>query len=125
MILAYILGGDDGHTPMPCDDLVAWSRWFGRADRTVAYTQQGDVWVSTVFLGLDHGFGRKGPPVLFETMTFRGTTTVDIGARQRVIPDASDGDREMERYSTWDDALAGHAAICRRVFGKNYVGSGT
>jgi hypothetical protein len=118
--LTYILGGDDGHTPAPCD-LMAWARWFGRADRTVAFTQQGDVFVSTVFLGLDHGFGRKGPPVLFETMTFRGTMTVDIGGSQREIQAASEGDREMWRYSTWDDALAGHAAICRRVFGKTWA----
>jgi hypothetical protein len=118
--LTYILGGQDGRTPVRCD-LMTWARWFEQSDRTVAYTQRDDVSVSTVFLGIDHGFGRKGPPVLFETMTFRGTTTVERGGSQREIPDASEGDREMWRYSTWDDALAGHAAICRRVFGKNYV----
>jgi hypothetical protein len=86
----------------------------------VAFTQRGDVIVSTVFLGINHNFRERGPAVLFETMTFRGTMTVDIGGVQREIA-ASDGEREMWRYSTWDDALAGHAAICRRVFGKNYA----
>jgi hypothetical protein len=33
----------------------------------------------------------------------------------------SDRDRESCRYSSWDDALAGHRAICRRVFGKAYA----
>jgi hypothetical protein len=116
----YILGGEDGRNPERCD-LMTWARWFEQSDRTVAFTQRGDVSVSTVFLGINHNFRERGPAVLFETMTFRGTTTTDVGGRKREIPAASEGDGEMWRYSTWDDALAGHAAICRRVFGKNYV----
>jgi hypothetical protein len=41
-----------------------------------------DVLVSTVFLAIDHNFGRDGEPVLFETMVFRGE------------------EREQYRYST-------------------------
>jgi hypothetical protein len=50
----------------------------------------GDVWVSTVWLGLDHNWG-PGPPLIFETMVFGG-------------PD----DQEQERYPSRVAALAGH-----------------
>ncbi|MDX1247536.1 hypothetical protein GHK05_20720 [Sinorhizobium meliloti] len=65
----------------------------------MALTETENWQVSTVFLGLDHQFGR-GPPLLFETMAFR----------------KGGGDCEQcERYSTWDDAEAGHAAMVRRL----------
>jgi hypothetical protein len=70
-------------------------------ERIVAKTQLGDVEVSTVFLGLDHAWG-YGPPLLFETLIFGGPY-----------------DGEMDRYSTWDEATAGHerfvAALRRGV----------
>ena len=50
-----------------------------------------------VFLGLDHSFG-SGPPLLFETMVFGGPL-----------------DEEMDRYTTWDEAEAGHKAMVKRV----------
>ncbi len=53
----------------------------------------GDKRVSTVFLGLDHQYG-DGPPLLFETMVF---------------PKDSYSDLYCERYSTYDEAEAGHA----------------
>lgn len=85
----YIL---DGHTPVPCADLLEWARTFENAARTVGNTEvDGDIRVSTVFLGLDHSFGH-GDPLLFETMIFGG---------------AHDG--YQERYSKWDEAEAGHA----------------
>ncbi len=30
----------------------------------------GPIWVSTVWLGLDHRFGGPGSPIIFETMSF-------------------------------------------------------
>lgn len=51
-----------------------------------------DVEVSTVWLGIDHGWHRDGPPVIFETMVFGGEL---------------DGD--MWRYSTRQEAVDGHA----------------
>lgn len=89
----YIL---DGHKAVPAT-LMEWAKWYETADRTVAKTQIGDVNVSTVFLGLDHSFG-YGPPQLFETMAFGGEL-----------------DQEQERYSTWDQAIAGHDVMCARV----------
>lgn len=68
-----------------------------RGRRTVTFTESNGVKVSTVFLGLDHSWG-DGPPLLFETMEFGGPR---------------DGD--CDRCSTWDEAEAQHAAMCRRV----------
>ena len=90
----YIL---DGHQPVPCEDLLTWACWFESADRRVKLTEQGDVWVSTVFLGLDHGFGDE--LILFETMAFVGRENVD-----------------MDRYTTWAEAEAGHDRMVAKVF---------
>lgn len=93
----YIL--DIDKTPLRCDDLTEWAMWFQRADRIVKRSIDGDVTVSTVFLGLDHSFNLfEGRPVLFETMVFGGQF---------------DGDQR--RYHTWHEALAGHDAECARV----------
>jgi len=46
--------------------------WYETANRTVQLDQIGDAKVSTVFLGLDHGFSRATDPVLWETMIFGG-----------------------------------------------------
>lgn len=90
----YIL---DGHTPVPASDLLTWSAWFEKAERHVAKTNIGDVFVSTVFLGLDHNWD-QGPSILFETMVFQGPL-----------------DGEQERYVTWEEAEAGHAAMVNKV----------
>ncbi len=93
----------EGHTPVPVADLLTWARWHATADRRVALTRIGTVEVSTVFLGLDHQWG-SGPPLLFETLAFR----VEEGARDAL-------GHLGARYSTWADAVAGHAALCARV----------
>jgi hypothetical protein len=94
MAWKYIL---DGKTPVPCEDVIEWGKWFENADRHVAKDEIGEVMVSTVFLGLDNGSG-IGAPVLFETMVFNGPL-----------------DQECERYSTWDEAEVGHKAMLERV----------
>ncbi len=53
----------------------------------------GDVQISTVFLGLDHGWGR-GEPVLFETMIFGGQH-----------------DQHMWRYTSREAAVLGHLEV--------------
>lgn len=93
----------DGHTPVPAPDLMTWARWFETAHRHVADTEvespDGPVRVSTVCLGLDHSFSPDGPPLLFETLVFfHGGETGD-----------------MDRYSSWNDAEAGHARILAAV----------
>ena len=70
----------------------------GHFQRTAAkVVRQDDAgkkwWVSTVFLGFDHGFG-DGPMLLFETMVFRKGKGMD--------------DQDCRRYSTWKEAICGH-----------------
>ena len=95
----YILGGEDGQTPIEVTDIFEWGMWFETANRTVAHTTiiKG-VEVSTVFLGLNHSFSPEPPPILFETLVFGGK---------------HDGD--MRRYSTWDEAEQGHAEECAQL----------
>lgn len=86
----YIL--DSEGNPQPEPDLFKWAEWTERADRHVAFDDlPGDVQVSTIFLGLDHGFG-SAVPVLWETMIFGG-----------------EHDLYQERYTSREEALVGHA----------------
>jgi hypothetical protein len=97
LTLKYILVG---HEPVAEPDLIRWAIWFEAADRHVKLTEQGDVRVSTVFLGLDHNFGDLfGHPILFETVAFVG--------HERVA---------QERYRTWAEAEAGHDRMVAEVF---------
>ncbi len=93
----YIL---EGHTPVSCD-LMTWGRSLTLHNRIVKKEAIGDSLVSTVFLGLDHEAGNE-PPLLFETLVFEGPLA-----------------DEMDRYSTWEQAEQGHAAMVERV--KNQV----
>jgi hypothetical protein len=87
----YILGADN--------QIIAVDAMTYMLNRTVGYTQiTSEILVSTVFLGLDHHFSGRGPAILFETVVFGGPR---------------DGD--MWRYSSRDDAKAGHAAAVRNV----------
>jgi hypothetical protein len=53
--------------PTLSEDLLEWGRWFEHNDRRVRLTRAGPYFVWTIFLGLDHSWGR-GRPQLFETM---------------------------------------------------------
>ena len=87
----YIL---DGHKAVSVD-LVTWAKWFERAKRHVAQSEnEAKVRVSTVFLGLDHSFG-SGPPLLFETMIFGG-----------------EHDQYQKRCTTWEQAEEMHKTAC-------------
>jgi hypothetical protein len=86
--------------PVEETDFSRWCEWMETADRHVRDSFQGDVRVSTVFLGLDHNFGDLfGRPILFETMVFVGEDCV-----------------AQDRYRTWDEAEAGHARWVNEVF---------
>jgi hypothetical protein len=80
-------------------DFMTWAVWFETADRHVRDSFQGDVRVSTVFIGLDHNWSDHGPPILFETMAFVGHE--DVG---------------QERYATWAEAETGHANMVAKIF---------
>ena len=95
--LHYIL---DGRTPVPVANVLELAMWFEVGDnRRIASDQIGDVWVSTVFLGLDHSHGPPGSvPILFETMAFRDKEEL-----------------ACERYASYEEAEAGHTAMLQRV----------
>lgn len=81
----------------PLLDVLKWSKIFEEEDRVVAQTElKNGKLVSTVWLGVDLNFKGVGQPLIFETMVF------------------SKGDREelaCERYSTENEAMAGHKKI--------------
>lgn len=87
----------DYHTPMLVPGVTYWARWFEWASRNdrrrVGLTKfpNYDRYVSTVFLGIDHGFNNK-VPLLFETMML----------------DHEGMDQDMMRYATWEEAQIGH-----------------
>ena len=76
-------------------DLFTWGRWLETAGekRRVGDDTVNGVRVSTVFLGLDHNWG-KGKPLVFETMIFGG-----------------ERDGEIERYATWKEAERSHKEV--------------
>ena len=94
------------HRPVRASSVAQWAEFMESArfegNRRVAETvlddDGGRIRVSTVFLGLDHGFGRPGGPVLFETMVFGGSL-----------------DGEQRRYETWEAAQAGHDELVARL----------
>ena len=93
----YVL--DDNNVPQRATSIEA-ARFFRLLKRRhVGLEEIGGCVVSTVFLGVDHNFSGRGPPLLFETMVFVGD---------------SDG-VTCQRYSTWDDAFLGHRAKVREL----------
>lgn len=110
----------DRRTAVPCSDLDEFDKFMQSDDRVLAldYVWPDDpaataaaesvarlgglgmVRVSTVFLGIDHNWGR-GPPVLWETMIFGGPH-----------------DEFQERYSSHESAVAGHARAVRIARGE-------
>ena len=93
------------HEPVAVS-LLEWVAWFERcfSERIVAQDHVCTVFVSTVFLGVDHNFVDDGPPILFETMVF----------------DAPDGDvrwdgQRMWRFPTWEAAEQWHKAVVNQL----------
>lgn len=89
---------DENKQPVAID-IMAVRDAASEQDRRVGKTRVFDrAEVSTVFLGLDHQWDPDGPPLLFETMVFGGRL-----------------DEHTERYSTWDEAVAGHERVVAMV----------
>lgn len=91
----------------PCDSVEEWGRFMEGDARRVAETMIENVWVSTVFLGLNHNFS-GGEPLLFETMVFM---------HEEGRLNSSDFE-PMIRTSNWGDAEQAHAGMVERMKGK-------
>ena len=114
---------DDQHRAVPAT-VMEWAEWKqnarkkGAAEGTdadpsrVGSTNTATMWVSTVFLGINCNWSDKGPPICFETMVFsREKFPREFEGKIRWSRD----DFEQLRYSSWDDAEAGHKAMVRRI----------
>jgi hypothetical protein len=82
-----------GITPVPCRDMEQWREEFESRHCRVNQTDIGSVYISTVFLGINHAFSFFGDakPILFETMIFGGKF-----------------DDFQDRCSTWAEAEIMH-----------------
>ena len=76
------------------NDLIEWATWFEGEDRYLFKTEMDGYFVSTVFLGINHGLD-DGAPLLYETMVFSADGFEDMGLTMR--------------YATYDEASTGHS----------------
>jgi len=89
----YKLDENKNAVPCSCDE---WGDQIQEMTRTrtkhVNQETVGDYWISTVWLGLEHGYN-KNRPLIFETMIkHKSKKWLDYQAR----------------YSTWKEAEEGH-----------------
>ena len=82
--------------PIATEDVAEWANFFGeenrQVDRTIIF--ENNAQVSTVFLGIDHGFSKEDDlPIIFETMVFsddiniNNIKTVHFGAPYDIFID--------------------------------------
>lgn len=111
-ILGYRLRADK--TAEPVYDHFELGLSFEDNRQVARSTVAGHLHISTAFLVIDHGFLTNGIPILFETMVFEWASEDDLG---------DPVDKYTQRYSTWEQAVAGHDAVllqCRDdVFSAN------
>jgi len=104
---------------IPENDLIKWSMWLGskegRKDRRIGMTKLSKYHVSTVFLGIDYSFRPGGVPILFETMVFENKKKINEGPIGGKFEYHSSLEDYTERYSTLEEAKAGHKRIVREV----------
>ena len=93
----YIL--DDNNKPVEAEDIKKYVDWeeANPEKRIVKQEHIGDVYVSTVFLGLNHAWNSP-IPMLWETMIFGG-----------------EHDQYMDRYTSYEDAVEGHQTALNLV----------
>lgn len=100
----YILDEDKNTVPADYD---SWIEWMRQADRLVARTVIVTVWcgypeeiiVSTAFLGVNHATPWDSDAQVFETLVMDKDDYSGV---------------DMDRYSTWADAEAGHKRMVEK-----------
>jgi hypothetical protein len=97
----YVL--DKNGQPVPERDVLKWGRWMETKERILWHDRVEGVLVSTIFLGVNHGWGKEGL-ILWETMIFpvEGKWAEDY----------------QRRYASRQAALKGHLKVLRilRIF---------
>lgn len=71
-----------------------------RYKRVNETTLPNGLWVSTVWLGLDHRHDDSGPPLIFESMVFRSEVNL--------------AELTCRRYATELEAAVGHEVLCEQ-----------
>lgn len=100
-----------GQIAVPCKDMDEWAETFGCSDRIVRQTQIGEIFISTVFLGVDHNhFVERDEPILFETMIF-------VGDRH----DGGHWDGYQTRCGTWAEQLDMHEAALKAAADRHLI----
>lgn len=100
-------------------DTAEWAVWIETCERHLAETMVGKIWVSTVFLGLDHSFSlTESAPVLWETMIFwkpdlDRRAKGDWGHKGVELP-GDLGDYQA-RYRSEAEALRGHRVAVEKA----------
>lgn len=86
----------------PFEDAREWGAYFEHADRRVAYTKiidgsDPEMWwdVSTVYVGMDQGWGMTVLPLIFETMAFNTLGEDELCERWWSEESASEGHTRM------------------------------
>lgn len=72
--------------------------------RNHVFVNDERIFVSTVFLGIDHSFSNHGEPILFETMVFGGIN-----------------DQYQNRYCTFREACNGHLQVLEQIKNNNKI----
>ncbi len=89
-----------GKRTVQCKNFGEWCDYWVRARNSrnlgVAFDKIGRAAISTVFLSINHGWGKR--PVLFETMIFHGKLA-----------------GKTARYHTWTEAERGHREMVKLV----------
>lgn len=81
--------------------MVAWGKDLADPKKKVVKqeTLENGLWISTVWLGLDHNYG-EGRPLIFETMVFKKK--------------GDWSELDMDRYSTEKEAIKGHERMVKK-----------
>lgn len=97
---------------LPVEDWRAWAFAFQFEDRVVTQSchkgRCGQVWISTVFTGLDMSFA-GGPPLIFESMVFERKPS----GWNDVVACRHGDELATLRYPSEEAALRGHRELVR------------
>ena len=81
--------------------------------KRVAEDTVGEIWVSTVLLGMDYNFSGDGLPIIFETMVFGTDEEHHLSFAEELW---------CERYATHEEALAGHQRVVASLRNGTFTG---
>jgi hypothetical protein len=90
---------DENNKPVQASDIHDYLELSENSplSKPIAQEHVGSIFISTVFLGLDHSWNSE-IPILWETMIFGG-----------------EHDQYQERYTSYEDALEGHKVALNLV----------